>query len=91
MLLKKIICSLFGKPENHLQAQAAKAEEEKNNIWTNAFINQMEYAYAAADVVVARAGAMTIAELGVVGKAADFCSVSVCSGRSPGRKCAGFG
>jgi UDP-N-acetylglucosamine--N-acetylmuramyl-(pentapeptide) pyrophosphoryl-undecaprenol N-acetylglucosamine transferase len=49
--------------------QAAKAEEEKNNIWTNAFITRMEYAYAAADVVVARAGAMTIAELAVVGKA----------------------
>lgn len=53
-------------------AQAAKAEEEKNNIWTNAFITRMEYAYAAADVVVARAGAMTIAELSVVGKAAVF-------------------
>ena len=53
-------------------AQAAKAEEEKNNIWTNAFITQMEYAYAAADVVVARSGAMTISELSVVGKAAVF-------------------
>jgi UDP-N-acetylglucosamine--N-acetylmuramyl-(pentapeptide) pyrophosphoryl-undecaprenol N-acetylglucosamine transferase len=53
-------------------AQAAKKEEEKNNIWTNAFITRMEYAYAAADVVIARAGAMTIAELAVVGKAAIF-------------------
>ena len=52
--------------------EAAKAEEENNNIWTNAFITRMEYAYAAADVVVARAGAMTIAELAVVGKAAVF-------------------
>lgn len=51
-------------------AQAAKAEEEKNNIWTNAFITRMDYAYAAGDIVVARAGAMTIAELAVVGKAA---------------------
>jgi UDP-N-acetylglucosamine--N-acetylmuramyl-(pentapeptide) pyrophosphoryl-undecaprenol N-acetylglucosamine transferase len=51
---------------------AAKAEEEKNNIWTNAFIDRMEYAYGAADVVVARAGAMTIAEISVVGKAAVF-------------------
>ncbi|MDQ6762958.1 MAG: UDP-N-acetylglucosamine--N-acetylmuramyl-(pentapeptide) pyrophosphoryl-undecaprenol N-acetylglucosamine transferase, partial [Bacteroidota bacterium] len=31
---------------------------------------KMEYAYAAADVVVARSGAMTIAELCVVGKPA---------------------
>jgi UDP-N-acetylglucosamine--N-acetylmuramyl-(pentapeptide) pyrophosphoryl-undecaprenol N-acetylglucosamine transferase len=51
---------------------AAKAEEEKNNIWTNAFITRMEYAYSAADVVVARAGAMTIAEISIVGKAAVF-------------------
>jgi UDP-N-acetylglucosamine--N-acetylmuramyl-(pentapeptide) pyrophosphoryl-undecaprenol N-acetylglucosamine transferase len=53
-------------------AQAAKAEEDRNNIWTNAFINRMEFAYAAADVVVARSGAMTIAELSVVGKASVF-------------------
>lgn len=51
---------------------AAKAGEEKSNIWTNAFITRMEYAYGAADVVVARAGAMTIAEISVVGKAAVF-------------------
>lgn len=49
--------------------EAARAEEERTNIWTNAFINKMEYAYAAADVVVARAGAMTIAEISMVKKA----------------------
>jgi len=32
----------------------------------------MEYAYAAADVVVSRSGAMTIAELSVVGRASIF-------------------
>ncbi len=53
-------------------AKAAMAEEERNGIWTNAFISKMENAYAAADIVVARAGAMTIAELCVVGKAAVF-------------------
>jgi UDP-N-acetylglucosamine--N-acetylmuramyl-(pentapeptide) pyrophosphoryl-undecaprenol N-acetylglucosamine transferase len=52
--------------------KAAGAEEEKTNIWTNAFINKMEYAYAAADVVIARSGAMTIAEMCVVKKAAIF-------------------
>ncbi len=52
--------------------RAAKAEEDRSNIWTNAFINKMEYAYNAADVVVARSGAMTIAELCVVGKPAIF-------------------
>ncbi|MEO6290550.1 MAG: undecaprenyldiphospho-muramoylpentapeptide beta-N-acetylglucosaminyltransferase [Ginsengibacter sp.] len=50
--------------------RAAKVEEDRNNIWTNAFIARMEYAYEAADIVVARAGAMTIAELCVVGKPA---------------------
>ena len=52
--------------------RAAKAEEDRSNIWTNAFINKMEYAYNAADIVVARAGAMTIAELCIVGKPAIF-------------------
>ena len=53
-------------------AKAAKIEEERMNIWTNAFIDKMEYAYQAADIVVARAGAMTVAELCVVGKPAIF-------------------
>lgn len=40
--------------------------------WVNPFINQMEYAYAAADMVVARSGAMTVAELCVVKKPVLF-------------------
>ncbi|MEO6133727.1 MAG: undecaprenyldiphospho-muramoylpentapeptide beta-N-acetylglucosaminyltransferase, partial [Ginsengibacter sp.] len=52
--------------------RAAKIEEERSNMWSNAFISKMENAYAAADVVIARAGAMTIAELCVVKKAAIF-------------------
>ena len=39
------------------------------NCWVNAFIDKMEYAYAAADVVVCRAGATTLAELTRLGKA----------------------
>ena len=45
---------------------AAKAHERANgrkNVWTSEFIAKMEYAYAAADIVVARSGAMTVAEL----------------------------
>ncbi|MEO5892026.1 MAG: undecaprenyldiphospho-muramoylpentapeptide beta-N-acetylglucosaminyltransferase [Ferruginibacter sp.] len=42
------------------------------NIWINDFIIQMEYAYAAADVVISRSGAMSIAELCVMKKAAVF-------------------
>jgi UDP-N-acetylglucosamine--N-acetylmuramyl-(pentapeptide) pyrophosphoryl-undecaprenol N-acetylglucosamine transferase len=42
----------------------------KKNIWIGAFIDRMEYAFAAADVVVCRAGATTLAELTRLGKAA---------------------
>ena len=54
---------------------AAKAKERtagKKSVWVNEFISQMEYAYAAADIVVARAGAMTVAELCVVKKPVLF-------------------
>lgn len=44
----------------------------KPGIWTDAFITQMDQAYAAADLVVSRAGAMAIAELCVVGKPVVF-------------------
>ena len=54
---------------------AAKAKEltaGKASVWVNEFITQMEYAYAAADIVVARAGAITVAELCVVKKPVLF-------------------
>jgi UDP-N-acetylglucosamine--N-acetylmuramyl-(pentapeptide) pyrophosphoryl-undecaprenol N-acetylglucosamine transferase len=44
----------------------------KSNVWVNDFINQMEYAYAAADLVISRSGAMAIAELCVMKKAVIF-------------------
>jgi UDP-N-acetylglucosamine--N-acetylmuramyl-(pentapeptide) pyrophosphoryl-undecaprenol N-acetylglucosamine transferase len=58
-----------GKPyaEKGLQAAAGKS-----NIWTNDFITRMEYAYAAADLVISRSGAMAIAELCVVKKPSVF-------------------
>lgn len=54
---------------------AAKAKERAAGIkpvWVNEFITQMEYAYAAADMVVSRSGAMTVAELCVVKKPVLF-------------------
>ena len=42
----------------------------KLNIWVNDFITQMENAYGAADIVVSRSGAMSIAELAVMKKPA---------------------
>jgi UDP-N-acetylglucosamine--N-acetylmuramyl-(pentapeptide) pyrophosphoryl-undecaprenol N-acetylglucosamine transferase len=58
-----------GKP----YAEKAKQRAEgKANVWTNDFISHMEYAYAAADVVISRSGAMAIAELCVEKKPAVF-------------------
>ena len=37
-------------------------------MWVNAFIERMDYAYAASDLVICRAGATTIAELVRLGK-----------------------
>jgi UDP-N-acetylglucosamine--N-acetylmuramyl-(pentapeptide) pyrophosphoryl-undecaprenol N-acetylglucosamine transferase len=42
------------------------------NIWANDFINEMDKAYAAADIVVSRAGAMAVAELCVAKKPVIF-------------------
>lgn len=42
---------------------------KSGKIWMKPFINRMDLAYGAADVVIARAGAMTITELEVQGKA----------------------
>lgn len=58
-----------GKP---YAARGSARAEDKKNVWVNEFITQMEYAYAAADIVVARAGAMTVAELCVVKKPVLF-------------------
>lgn len=52
-----------------------KAKERvagRPGVWVSDFISQMEYAYAAADVVVSRSGAMAVAELCVAGKPALF-------------------
>jgi len=43
-----------------------------NNVWANDFINEMDKAYAAADIVVSRSGAMTVAELCVAEKPVIF-------------------
>lgn len=71
-VFKKSNLQLIWQTGKNYATEAAKAKEERMNIWTNAFIDKMENAYAAADVVVARSGAMTIAEMCVVGKPAIF-------------------
>jgi len=44
----------------------------KSNIWVEDFIKEMEMAYAAADIVISRAGAMSVTELCVAGKPTVF-------------------
>jgi UDP-N-acetylglucosamine--N-acetylmuramyl-(pentapeptide) pyrophosphoryl-undecaprenol N-acetylglucosamine transferase len=58
-----------GKPFAHIARQVS-AEEE--NIRTSDFIPQMEFAFAAADLVVSRSGAMSVAEICVSKKPAIF-------------------
>jgi UDP-N-acetylglucosamine--N-acetylmuramyl-(pentapeptide) pyrophosphoryl-undecaprenol N-acetylglucosamine transferase len=53
-------------------AHARQVSTGRRNVWTDEFINEMEYAFAAADVVVSRSGAMAIAELSVVKKPVIF-------------------
>jgi len=58
-----------GKP---FAEQAARLGAGRDNLWTRDFIPQMEYAFAAADIVVSRSGAMSIAELCVAKKPVVF-------------------
>jgi UDP-N-acetylglucosamine--N-acetylmuramyl-(pentapeptide) pyrophosphoryl-undecaprenol N-acetylglucosamine transferase len=58
-----------GKPYAERAKERARG---KNGVWTHEFISKMEFAYAAADIVVARAGAMTVAELCVAKKPVVF-------------------
>jgi len=58
-----------GKP----YAEKAKLRaRDRKEVWVNEFITEMEYAYAAADMVVARSGAMTVTELCVAKKPVLF-------------------
>ncbi len=52
--------------------KAKNTARGKTGIWADDFITQMEFAYAAADVVISRSGAMAIAELCVMEKAVIF-------------------
>lgn len=46
--------------------RAQEAAKGRKNVWTGAFITKMDMAYAAADVMISRAGAMSVAEISVV-------------------------
>jgi UDP-N-acetylglucosamine--N-acetylmuramyl-(pentapeptide) pyrophosphoryl-undecaprenol N-acetylglucosamine transferase len=53
-------------------AKWQEAGKNKNNVRVSEFITNMEQAYAAADIVISRAGAMAIAELCLVRKPVIF-------------------
>jgi UDP-N-acetylglucosamine--N-acetylmuramyl-(pentapeptide) pyrophosphoryl-undecaprenol N-acetylglucosamine transferase len=42
--------------------------KDSSNVWAGDFINKMELAYAASDIIISRAGAMAIAEICIAGK-----------------------
>lgn len=59
-----------GKGDYDKCAEAAAAYGE--NVKVHAFIREMEYAYAAADVIISRAGALAVSEICIVGKPVIF-------------------
>ena len=54
------------------EMQAFLAAHPAANIWQGAFIDRMDYAYAAADLVLSRSGAGTVSELCLVAKPVLF-------------------
>lgn len=58
-----------GKP---FKDKALAVAQNRKNIFVSDFISRMDMAYAAADLVISRSGAMAIAELSVVKKPAIF-------------------
>lgn len=56
--------------KSYATAEAAKAAHDKKGVTATPFISNMEVAYRAADLVVSRAGAGSISELQLLGKAA---------------------
>lgn len=49
-----------------------KKHNEKKSIQVHAYLNEMDLAYAAADIIISRAGASSVSELCIVGKPTIF-------------------
>lgn len=58
-----------GKPNAEIYKMAAS---QYGNVYVDSFINDMSAAYAAANMVVSRSGAMAVAEIAMTGKACIF-------------------
>ena len=81
-MMKQWIASLEGEPQVQViwqtgkyyerEMQAFLADHPTVGIWQGAFIDRMDYAYAAADLVISRSGAGTVSELCLVAKPVLF-------------------
>ena len=81
-MMKAWVCTLDGEAPVQViwqtgkfyerEMQAFLKEHPTKNIWQGAFIDRMDYAYAAADVVLSRSGACTVSELCLVAKPTIF-------------------
>ncbi|TXH23434.1 MAG: undecaprenyldiphospho-muramoylpentapeptide beta-N-acetylglucosaminyltransferase [Chitinophagaceae bacterium] len=70
-LIKAGIQVIWQTGKSFVRSAATDAVENKS-VWVGEFISRMDYAYAAADVVMARAGAMTVAEICALQKPTVF-------------------
>lgn len=55
-----------------LYIEEYKKHNEKDGVQTHAFLNRMDLAYTAADIIISRSGASSVSELCVVGKPVIF-------------------
>ncbi len=54
------------------EMQQFRANNPIDGVWQGAFLNRMDLAYAAADIVISRSGACTVSELSLVAKPTIF-------------------
>lgn len=71
-IMKENVQVLWQTGKHYYEQAKKRAEAFGRNVMVFDFIHDMEYAYAAADVVVSRAGALAIAELCIAGKPVIF-------------------
>jgi len=58
--------------KNNASRYIMSGKMHKKNVWVDEFIQEIDKAYAAADIVISRAGAMSVAEMCVAGKPTVF-------------------
>ncbi len=71
-LLKEDIQVIWQTGKPYFEQGKARAKDHSSRVKVYDFIREMDYAYAAADIVISRAGALAIAELCIAGKPVVF-------------------